>query len=80
MSTEGLDIERILAVFRESDTNENGKISTTELSKLFAARASLDLSEDEVGLLLEMFDKNSDGELSEDEFLELVQRCAIRKS
>lgn len=61
--------EEILAVFEQSDTNKDGSISADELKGLFKA---LGMKEETAGATFANVDKNNDGKLDFEEFLDWV--------
>jgi hypothetical protein len=67
--------EEILAVFEQSDTNKDGSISADELKGLFKA---LGMKEETAAATFANVDKNNDGKLDFEEFLDWVFTEKVR--
>ncbi|CDJ34328.1 CAM kinase, CDPK family TgCDPK1, putative [Eimeria mitis] len=71
-----LSRERLLQAFQQFDSDGSGKITNEELAKLFGITAIDDKAWHEV---LAECDKNNDGEVDFDEFVEMMQKiCDVK--
>ncbi|KAL8454613.1 hypothetical protein Emed_000334 [Eimeria media] len=71
-----LSRERLLQAFQQFDSDGSGKITNDELAKLFGITAIDDKAWHEV---LAECDKNNDGEVDFDEFVEMMQKiCDVK--
>lgn len=71
-----LSRERLLQAFQQFDSDGSGKITNDELAKLFGITAIDDKAWHEV---LAETDKNNDGEVDFDEFVEMMQKiCDVK--
>ncbi|CDJ60158.1 CAM kinase, CDPK family TgCDPK1, putative, partial [Eimeria maxima] len=71
-----LSRERLLQAFQQFDSDGSGKITNDELAKLFGITQIDDKAWHEV---LAECDKNNDGEVDFDEFVEMMQKiCDVK--
>lgn len=71
-----LSRERLQQAFRQFDSDGSGKITSDELAKLFGSTAVDDATWHDV---LKETDKNNDGEVDFDEFVEMMQKiCDVK--
>ncbi|PHJ15282.1 calcium-dependent protein kinase cdpk3 [Cystoisospora suis] len=71
-----LSRERLLAAFQQFDTDGSGKITNEELAKLFGVAEVDDATWHQV---LQECDKNNDGEVDFEEFVEMMQKiCDVK--
>ncbi|KAL3314455.1 hypothetical protein Ciccas_006929 [Cichlidogyrus casuarinus] len=68
------DEKRLRIFFRMVDRDDSGKLSVNELKLLYAA-SGCEVAEKDLNAFIESFDKNSDGEISEEEFIEQLKNA-----
>lgn len=66
--------EKLEAAFRMMDYDNNGKISIAELR----SKLGTSIPESSFSVLLKEFDKNKDGEISKDEFIQMMKRVSLK--
>ena len=78
--------DKIQAIFKKYDSNNNGTISKDEFSTFFKNvlnEMGVDLDAEEeteaINEGMEKFDKNNDGELQFDEFVEMIN-CLVEEN
>ena len=69
-------VEEILKAFKLFDEDNTGKISLRNL-KWVAWELGETLSDDELQAMIDEFDKDQDGEISEQEFLNIMKQTSI---
>eukprot|EP00441_Pelagodinium_beii_P027941 CAMPEP_0197657662 /NCGR_PEP_ID=MMETSP1338-20131121/44771_1 /TAXON_ID=43686 ORGANISM="Pelagodinium beii, Strain RCC1491" /NCGR_SAMPLE_ID=MMETSP1338 /ASSEMBLY_ACC=CAM_ASM_000754 /LENGTH=427 /DNA_ID=CAMNT_0043234091 /DNA_START=27 /DNA_END=1310 /DNA_ORIENTATION=- len=74
-------LPELQALFNKFDSDGNGKISVTELTRLMEMLAKGTLSPAEIGSLLRKIDKNNDGQVDFMEFVQWIQggRSRLKK-
>ena len=65
-------VEEILKAFKLFDEDNTGKISLRNLKRV-ARELGENLSDDELQAMIDEFDKDQDGEISEQEFLNIMK-------
>ena len=68
--------EETLKAFKLFDDDNTGKISVRNLRRV-ARELGENLSEDELKAMIDEFDKDGDGEISEQEFLSIMKQSSI---
>ena len=69
-------VEEILKAFKLFDEDNSGNISLRNLKRV-ARELGENLSDDELQAMIDEFDKDQDGEISEQEFLNIMKRTSI---
>ena len=69
-------IEEILKAFKLFDEDNTGRISLRNLRRV-ARELGENLSDDELQAMIDEFDKDGDGEISEQEFLNIMKQTSI---
>ncbi len=69
-------VEEILKAFKLFDEDNTGKISLWNLKRV-ARELGENLSDDELQAMIDEFDKDQDGEISEQEFLNIMKQTGI---
>ena len=69
-------VEEILKAFKLFDEDNSGKISLRNLKRV-AKELGENLSDDELQAMIDEFDKDQDGEISEQEFLNIMKQTSI---
>ena len=69
-------VEEILKAFKLFDEDNTGKISLRNL-KWVARELGENLTDDELQAMIDEFDKDQDGEISEQEFLNIMKQTSI---
>nr|CAB40791.1 centrin [Euplotes octocarinatus] len=69
-------VEEILKAFKVFDEDNSGKISLRNLKRV-AKELGENLSDDELQAMIDEFDKDQDGEISEQEFLNIMKQTSI---
>jgi centrin-3 len=69
-------VEEILKAFKLFDEDNSGKISLRNLRRV-ARELGENLSDDELQAMIDEFDKDGDGEISEQEFLNIMKQTSI---
>ena len=69
-------VEEILKAFKLFDEDNTGKISLRNLKRV-ARELGENLSDDELQAMIDEFDKDQDGEISEQEFLNIMKQTSI---
>ena len=69
-------VEEILKAFKLFDEDNSGRISLRNLKRV-ARELGENLSEDELQAMIDEFDKDQDGEISEQEFLNIMKQTSI---
>ena len=69
-------VEEILKAFKLFDEDNSGRISLWNLKRV-ARELGENLSDDELQAMIDEFDKDGDGEISEQEFLNIMKQTSI---
>lgn len=69
-------VEEIVKAFKLFDEDNTGKISLRNLKRV-ARELGENLSDDELQAMIDEFDKDQDGEISEQEFLNIMKQTSI---
>ena len=69
-------VEEILKAFKLFDEDNSGRISLRNLKRV-ARELAENLSDDELQAMIDEFDKDQDGEISEQEFLNIMKQTSI---
>ena len=69
-------VEEILKAFKLFDEDSTGRISLRNLRRV-ARELGENLSDDELQAMIDEFDKDGDGEISENEFLAIMKQTSI---
>ena len=69
-------VEEILKAFKLFDEDNTGKISLRNLRRV-ARELGENLSDDELQAMIDEFDKDGDGEINEQEFLNIMKQTSI---
>ena len=69
-------VEEILKAFKLFDEDGTGKVSLRNLKRV-ARELGENLSDDELQAMIDEFDKDQDGEISEQEFLNIMKQTSI---
>ena len=69
-------VEEILKAFKLFDEDNTGRISLKNLRRV-ARELGENLSDDELQAMIDEFDKDQDGEISEQEFLNIMKQTSI---
>ena len=69
-------VEEILKAFKLFDEDNSGKISLRNLRRV-ARELGENLSDDELQAMIDEFDKDGDGEINEQEFLNIMKQTSI---
>ena len=69
-------MEEILKAFKLFDEDNSGRISLRNLKRV-ARELGENLSDDELQAMIDEFDKDQDGEISEQEFLNIMKQTSI---
>ena len=69
-------VEEILKAFKLFDEDNTGRISLRNLRRV-ARELGENLSDDELKAMIDEFDKDGDGEISENEFLAIMKQTSI---
>lgn len=69
-------VEEILKAFKLFDEDNTGRISLRNLRRV-ARELGENLSDDELQAMIDEFDKDGDGEISEQEFLNIMKQTSI---
>ena len=69
-------VEEILKAFKLFDEDNSGNISLRNLKRV-ARELGENLSDDELQAMIDEFDKDQDGEISEQEFLNIMKQTSI---
>ena len=69
-------VEEIVKAFKLFDEDSTGRISLRNLRRV-ARELGENLSDDELQAMIDEFDKDGDGEISESEFLAIMKQTSI---
>ena len=69
-------VEEILKAFKLFDEDNTGRISLRNLRRV-ARELGENLTDDELQAMIDEFDKDQDGEISEQEFLNIMKQTSI---
>jgi centrin-3 len=69
-------VEEILKAFKLFDEDNTGRISLRNLRRV-ARELGENLSDDELQAMIDEFDKDADGEINENEFLNIMKQTSI---
>ena len=69
-------VEEILKAFKLFDEDNTGRVSLRNLKRV-ARELGENLSDDELQAMIDEFDKDQDGEISEQEFLNIMKQTSI---
>ena len=69
-------VEEILKAFKLFDEDSTGRISVRNLRRI-ARELGENLSDEELQAMIDEFDKDNDGEISEQEFLNIMKQTSI---
>ena len=69
-------VEEIIKAFKLFDEDSTGRISLRNLRRV-ARELGENLSDDELQAMIDEFDKDGDGEISENEFLAIMKQTSI---
>ena len=69
-------VEEILKAFKLFDEDSTGRISVRNLRRV-ARELGENLSDEELQAMIDEFDKDNDGEISEQEFLSIMKQTSI---
>ena len=69
-------MEEIVKAFKLFDEDSTGRISLRNLRRV-ARELGENLSDDELQAMIDEFDKDGDGEISENEFLAIMKQTSI---
>ena len=69
-------VEEIVKAFKLFDEDSTGRISLRNLRRV-ARELGENLSDDELQAMIDEFDKDGDGEISENEFLAIMKQTSI---
>ena len=69
-------VEEILKAFKLFDEDSTGRISVRNLRRI-ARELGENLSDEELQAMIDEFDKDADGQISEEEFLNIMKQSSV---
>ncbi len=71
--TNGMTTKKVYSIFHAADINGNGRLNSREFKKLLRKEFHIDISDEDLEILISRFDADGDGDIDIEEFLVFIE-------